>query len=167
VTGLLASFATWTGGGLSYTSFTDSESYPWLSVSWLHVNYTVGNRRDQPRPRPPDRLPPARDVVYSWDESREPGAWFGLVLLTCLGCVGVFVALDILLFFLFLGGRPHPDVLHDRLLGRAAPPVRGDQILRLHPRRERRDAGLAASRSRSIPTRRRSISRTCSSRRKG
>src|SRR5262249_46722664 len=40
-------------------------------------------------------------VVYSWAETQRPAAWFGLVLLTCLGCVGVFVALDILLFFLF------------------------------------------------------------------
>ncbi len=40
-------------------------------------------------------------VIYSWRESKEPSAWFGLVLLTCLGCFGVFISLDILLFFLF------------------------------------------------------------------
>ena len=40
-------------------------------------------------------------VVYSWTEARRPGAWIGLVLLTSLGCFGVFVSLDVLLFFLF------------------------------------------------------------------
>jgi NADH-quinone oxidoreductase subunit M len=40
-------------------------------------------------------------VLYSWEERKRPGAYFGLVLLTCFGSFGVFVALDVLLFFLF------------------------------------------------------------------
>ena len=40
-------------------------------------------------------------VVYHWDEEKDPHGFFGLVLLTNAGCLGVFVSLDVLLFFVF------------------------------------------------------------------
>ncbi|MDE1820660.1 MAG: NADH-quinone oxidoreductase subunit M [Euryarchaeota archaeon] len=40
-------------------------------------------------------------VVYHWSEERDPHGFFGLLLLTNAGCIGVFVSLDVLLFFVF------------------------------------------------------------------
>jgi proton-translocating NADH-quinone oxidoreductase chain M len=40
-------------------------------------------------------------VIYHWEESQNPSAFFGLLLLTNAGLLGVFVSLDILLFFVF------------------------------------------------------------------
>jgi NADH-quinone oxidoreductase subunit M len=81
--------------------FTESDSYTWISVFWLHVNFTVGVDGISLTLILLTAFLQIATVVYSWNETKRPGAWFGLVLLTCLGCFGVFVALDILLFFLF------------------------------------------------------------------
>ncbi len=40
-------------------------------------------------------------VVYHWEEKKDPHGFFGLMLLTNAGCIGVFVSLDVLLFFVF------------------------------------------------------------------
>ena len=81
--------------------FAFTERDPWISLGWLTINYTVGIDGLALVLVLLTAILQLATVVYTWAETKEPGAWFGLVLLTCLGCVGVFVALDILLFFLF------------------------------------------------------------------
>ncbi|HKS59455.1 MAG TPA: NADH-quinone oxidoreductase subunit M, partial [Thermoplasmata archaeon] len=70
-------------------------------VNWLHVNFTVGIDGIGLILVLLTAFLQIATVIYTWKEERRPAAWFGLVLLTCLGCFGVFVALDILLFFVF------------------------------------------------------------------
>jgi NADH-quinone oxidoreductase subunit M len=53
-----------------------------------------------------------------------------LVLETLM--IGVFCALDIVLFYIFFEGRPDPDVHHHRCLGRQARRLCGVQVLPLH-----------------------------------
>ncbi len=91
----------WPGIGVGPTHFAESETYAWIHVAWLHVNYTVGIDGISLILILLTGILQAVTVAYSWNETRQPGAWFGLVLLTCLGCFGVFVALDVLLFFVF------------------------------------------------------------------
>ncbi len=99
---LIASFSGWAGFGPSGApTFSLEESYSWISISWLQVNYTVGVDGISLVLILLSSFLLIATVIYSWNETRRPGAWFGLVLLTVFGCVGVFVALDILLFFLF------------------------------------------------------------------
>ena len=43
--------------------------------------------------------------------------------------VGVFAALDAMLFYVFLGGDADPDVHHHRCLGRTEPCLRDDKVL--------------------------------------
>ncbi len=81
--------------------FALGESHPWISLGWLTINYTVGLDGISLVLVLLTAFLQIATVIYSWEESKRPSAWFGLVLLTCLGCLGVFVALDILLFFLF------------------------------------------------------------------
>ncbi|HZY91716.1 MAG TPA: NADH-quinone oxidoreductase subunit M [Thermoplasmata archaeon] len=96
---LLALFTQWpTAGG---ALFANSETYSWISVGWLTINYAVGVDGISLILILLTAFLQIATVVYTWEESKQPGAWFGLVLLTCLGCFGVFIALDILLFFLF------------------------------------------------------------------
>ncbi len=101
VAGLLGSFTGWAGAVNGVPSFSAQESYSWISISWLHVNYTVGVDGISLTLILLTAFLQIATVVYSWEEERHPAAWFGLLLLTCLGCFGVFIALDILLFFLF------------------------------------------------------------------
>ncbi|MGA7861176.1 MAG: NADH-quinone oxidoreductase subunit M [Thermoplasmata archaeon] len=91
----------WPAVAVAPTHFAEPESYPWIQVAWLHVNYTVGIDGISLVLVLLTGILQAVTVAYSWNEQKEPGAWFGLVLLTCLGCFGVFVALDVLLFFVF------------------------------------------------------------------
>jgi proton-translocating NADH-quinone oxidoreductase chain M len=91
----------WPAVAVAPTHFAESESYTWIHVAWLHVNYTVGIDGISLVLILLTGILQAVTVAYSWTEQKEPGAWFGLVLLTCLGCYGVFVALDVLLFFVF------------------------------------------------------------------
>ena len=77
-------------------------------------------------------------VVYSWKILPEPGnpkAFLALMLLLETGMNGTFVALDLVLFFVFweIGADPH--VLHDRRLGRGQARLRLDQVHPLHPDR--------------------------------
>jgi NADH-quinone oxidoreductase subunit M len=87
------------GGGVP--RFAMSESYSWISLSWLQINYTVGLDGISLVLVLLTGFLMIATVLYSWTEERRPAMYFGLVLLTCLGCFGVFVSLDILLFFLF------------------------------------------------------------------
>ena len=79
----------------------DAESYAWISLSWLHINYSVAVDGISLALILLTGVLQLATVVYSWTESKRPGPWFGLLLLTGLGSVGVFVSMDILLFFLF------------------------------------------------------------------
>ncbi len=89
----------YTGAGIP--GFAEGESYAWIHLSWLQINYTVGVDGISLVLILLTAILQVATVIYSWGEARRPSAYFGLVLLTCLGCFGVFVALDILLFFLF------------------------------------------------------------------
>src|SRR5579863_5939103 len=90
---LLATFS-WPG----IPAFGDTESYAWIQLPWLKISYTVGIDGISLVFVLLTAFLQLVTVVYSWSEKKHPAAWFGLVLLTCLGCTGVFVALDILLF---------------------------------------------------------------------
>lgn len=98
---LLLNFPGWPGFSAGIPQFADSESYAWIHLGWLQVNFTVGVDGISLVLIFLTAILQVATVIYSWAESKKPAAWFGLLLLTCLGCVGVFVALDVLLFFLF------------------------------------------------------------------
>ncbi len=99
---LFLSFSGWPGyNGALVPGFSESESYAWIHLSWMQVNYSVGVDGISLALILLTAVLNLATVVYSWAESKRPAAYFGLVLLTGLGCFGVFVALDILLFFLF------------------------------------------------------------------
>ncbi len=40
-------------------------------------------------------------IVFAWDESRRPGAFFGMLLMINVAVLGVFAALDLFLFYIF------------------------------------------------------------------
>ena len=56
------------------------------------------------------------------------------------GMLGAFVALDLFLFYVIVGGDADPDVPADRDLGRSAPALRVDQVRDLHDGRLAADA---------------------------
>jgi NADH-quinone oxidoreductase subunit M len=82
-------------------TFSNAESAAWIQLDWLHINYAVGVDGISLVLILLTAFLQIATVVYSWNETRRPAAWFGLVLLTCLGSFGVFVSLDVLPFFLF------------------------------------------------------------------
>ncbi|MCI4349756.1 MAG: NADH-quinone oxidoreductase subunit M [Thermoplasmata archaeon] len=99
---LLQAFTSWPGlSPAGVPKFSDAETYTWISVPWLQINYAVGIDGISLVLILLTAFLQLATVLYTWEEAKQPGPWFGLVLLTCLGCFGVFVALDILLFFLF------------------------------------------------------------------
>lgn len=98
---LLANFS-WPGVNASgVPQYAFGESYSWISLSWLQINYSVGVDGISLPLILLTAILQLVTVLYSFEETKQPSAYFGLVLLTCLGCFGVFIALDILLFFLF------------------------------------------------------------------
>jgi proton-translocating NADH-quinone oxidoreductase chain M len=101
VAGLLASYTVWPGPVNGSPGFSDVESYSWIHLSWLSINYTVGIDGISLVMILLTAFLQIATVIYSWEESKNPAAYHGLLLLTCLGCFGVFIALDVLLFFLF------------------------------------------------------------------
>ena len=101
VSALLLGFSGAPGISSSVPQYANGESYSWISIDWLKINYTVGVDGISLVLILLTAFLQIATVLYSWEETKSPSAWFGLVLLTCLGCFGVFVALDILLFFLF------------------------------------------------------------------
>ena len=59
-------------------------------------------------------------IVYSWNhwpEPHNPKGFLVLMLVLATGMNGTFVALDLVLFFIFFELGVAPDVLHDRHLG--------------------------------------------------
>lgn len=99
---LFATYSGWPGYSSALVpGFSDSESYAWISIAWMHVNYSVGVDGISLVLILLTAILQIATVVYSWGETHRPAGYFGLVMMTCLGCFGVFVALDILLFFLF------------------------------------------------------------------
>jgi proton-translocating NADH-quinone oxidoreductase chain M len=98
---LFLGYPGWPGySGALVPGFADSETYTWIHLSWMHVNYAVGVDGISLVLILLTAILQIATVVYSWGETRRPAGYFGLVMLTCFGCFGVFVALDILLFFL-------------------------------------------------------------------
>ena len=99
---LFLSYPGWPGysGGL-VPGFSDTETYTWIHLAWMHVDYSVGVDGISLVLILLTAILQIATIVYSWGETHRPAGYFGLVMLTCLGCFGVFVALDILLFFLF------------------------------------------------------------------
>ena len=87
------------GGGVPQYSFAETD--PWVQLPWLSIHYSVGVDGISLPFVLLTAILELVTVVYSFEETKQPAAWFGLVLLTCLGCFGVFVSLDILQFFLF------------------------------------------------------------------
>ena len=98
---MLLAFVGWTSPGGGQAGFTLTEQHAWIHLPWLQVNYTVGVDGISLVMVLLTAILQIATVVYSWGEQKRPAAYFGLVLLTCLGSFGVFVALDVLLFFLF------------------------------------------------------------------
>jgi proton-translocating NADH-quinone oxidoreductase chain M len=99
---LFLDFSGWPGYNSALVpGFAEGESYAWIHLSWMQINYAVGVDGISLVLILLTAILQIATVVYSWAEERRPAAYFGLVMLTCLGCFGVFVALDILLFFLF------------------------------------------------------------------
>jgi proton-translocating NADH-quinone oxidoreductase chain M len=81
--------------------FAETEQHAWIHLSWLQVNYTVGVDGISLILILLTAILQIATVLYSWEEKDRPAGYFGLVLLTCFGSFGVFIALDVLLFFLF------------------------------------------------------------------
>jgi proton-translocating NADH-quinone oxidoreductase chain M len=100
---LFLDYTGWPGyvGSPLVPGFAEQETHAWIHLSWLQVNYTVGVDGISLVLILLTAILQIATVVYTWEERKRPGAYFGLVLLTCLGSFGVFVALDVLLFFLF------------------------------------------------------------------
>ena len=86
-------------------------------------------------------------------EIHERVGFFHFNLLWMLaGIIGVFLALDLFLFYLLLGADAGPDVLPDRDLGPRAPRLRRDQVLPLHAGQRPADAGRdPGARLRALP----------------
>ena len=99
---LFLQYPGWPGyNGALVPGFAESESHSWIHLPWLQVSYALGVDGISLVLILLTAILQVATVVYSWGETRRPGAYFGLVGLTCLGSFGVFVALDVLLFFLF------------------------------------------------------------------
>lgn len=99
---LFADYSGWPGYNASLVpGFSEGESYSWIHLSWMQINFTVGVDGISLVLILLTAVLQLATVVYSWAEVKRPAAYFGLVSLTCLGSFGVFVALDVLLFFLF------------------------------------------------------------------
>jgi F420H2 dehydrogenase subunit M len=100
---LFLNYSGWPGysGTPLVPGFAEQESHAWIHLPWLQVNYTVGVDGISLALILLTAVLQLATVIYSWEEQRRPAAYFGLVTLTCLGSFGVFVALDVLLFFLF------------------------------------------------------------------
>jgi len=100
---LFLDYPGWPGyaGSPLVPGFAEAEQHAWIHLSWLQVNYTVGVDGISLVLILLTAVLQLATVLYSWEERQRPAGYFGLVLLTCLGSFGVFVALDVLLFFLF------------------------------------------------------------------
>jgi NADH-quinone oxidoreductase subunit M len=76
-------------------------------------------------------------ILSSWTAiQKRQLSYYMFLLLLLSAMIGVFVSLDLLLFYLFFA-----DVLPDRNLGRRTQNLRGSKILYLYSRRQFADAG--------------------------
>jgi proton-translocating NADH-quinone oxidoreductase chain M len=99
---LFYDYTGWPGyNGSLVPGFSETETHAWIHLPWLQINYAVGVDGISLVLILLTAILQIATVVYSWGESKRPAAYFGLVGLTCVGSFGVFVALDVLLFFLF------------------------------------------------------------------
>lgn len=102
VAAMFAGYSGWPGySNLLVPGFAETETHAWIHLSWLQINYSVGVDGISLVLILLTAILQIATVVYSWAEAQRPAAYFGLVTLTCLGSFGVFVSLDVLLFFLF------------------------------------------------------------------
>ena len=83
---LFLSYPGWPGyNGALVPGFAEGESYSWISLAWMHINYTVGVDGISLVLILLTAVLQLATVVYSWNETKRPAGYFGLVLLTCLG----------------------------------------------------------------------------------
>ncbi|MGP8077531.1 MAG: complex I subunit 4 family protein [Thermoplasmata archaeon] len=102
VAGMFSGYTGWPGyNGSLVPGFAEGETHAWIHLSWIQINYSVGVDGISLVLILLTAILQIATVVYSWGEAKRPAAYFGLVGLTCLGSFGVFVSLDVLLFFLF------------------------------------------------------------------
>jgi NADH-quinone oxidoreductase subunit M len=66
----------------------------------------------------------------------KPATFYGLILMMQMALIGVFVAQDGLLFYLFLGSCAHSDLFHLPDLGRRESWLDNFQVLCVHTRRK-------------------------------
>ncbi len=83
-------------------------------------------------------------TLSSWTIEKSVKGYFALFLLLDAGMMGVFVALDFFLFYMFWEIMLAPDVLPDRHLGRAAARICRNQVLPVHAAGQRADAARDA-----------------------
>ncbi len=82
-------------------SYQFMEKYGWISTPYITANYVVGADGLSIPLILLTTLLVLAVVIYSWDEKKNPSAFFGLIMLEELGVLGVFISLDFLLFFIF------------------------------------------------------------------
>jgi len=77
------------------------EDYTWVKTESLGINYTVGLDGISLPLFVLTTLLSFLAIVFSWDTSLRPKEYFGLMLILEVGVLGVFVALDYFLFYVF------------------------------------------------------------------
>ena len=93
-------------------------------------------------------------LLSSWESIHSRVKAFAMFVLALeAAMIGVFIALDLFLFYVFWDAMLDPDVLPDRHLGLRPPRVRRHQVHALHDGRQRAHAGCD-SRARLLPRRR-------------
>ena len=103
---LLTSLVGFAGAVYMYTQFDSStaalqfvESFDW--IPFLGVKYTVAaDGISMPLILLTAIVVPLT-IIYSWGESKKPNQFYGLMLMTYAGVMGVFTSLDFFLFYIF------------------------------------------------------------------
>ena len=75
-------------------------------------------------------------LLASWSVRDKVKEYLIFMLLLETGMLGAFVALDLVLFYVFLGSHAGADVFFDRRVGRHAAHLRGAEIRSLHHGRQ-------------------------------
>src|SRR5208282_5610620 len=74
---LFLNFPGWPGYSGIVPQFADQESYSWIHLGWLNVNYTVGVDGISLVLILLTAILQIATVLYSWNETKRPAAWFG------------------------------------------------------------------------------------------
>ena len=74
-------------------------------------------------------------ILFSWDVEERTKEYMGLMLVLQVGVLGVFMALDYFLFYIFWEVVLIPMYFLISDMGRSQAGLRGHQVLHLHPRR--------------------------------